>query len=90
MLHSYEPSFDEEKCILCGTCIDRCPMKALTMGEGNLPDWNRDRCIGCAVCATGCQDEVITMVERKGTSPPPADQRALGEAIMRDRARAGR
>jgi Pyruvate/2-oxoacid:ferredoxin oxidoreductase delta subunit len=89
MLHSYEPFFDEEKCILCGTCIDRCPMKALTMGEGNVPDWNEDRCIGCAVCATGCQDEAITMVERKGASPPPTDQRALGEAIMRDRARAG-
>jgi len=83
MLHNYEPSFDADRCILCGTCVDRCPMKALTLGDGTVPDWDADRCIGCAVCATGCQEEVITMVERKGISAPPADQRALGEAVMR-------
>jgi len=89
ILHAFEPVFEEEKCILCGICVDRCPTKALTMGTANVPDWNKERCIGCAVCASGCQEEVITMVERAGAAPPPADVKALGEAVMRDRVRAG-
>jgi Pyruvate/2-oxoacid:ferredoxin oxidoreductase delta subunit len=89
MLHSFVPSFDADLCTVCGTCVDRCPMDALTLGSGDVPDWNEDRCIGCGVCASGCQEEAITLVERVGDFTPPANRMALGKAMMRKRSEAG-
>ncbi len=83
MLHGFVPVFDSGICTLCGTCIDRCPTDALSLGSGETPDWNADRCIGCGVCASGCQENVITLVAREGDFAPPLDRRALGETIMK-------
>jgi ferredoxin len=77
----FEPSFDSDLCTACGTCIDRCPPEALTLGDNDLPAVNLDRCFGCAVCATGCPTEAITMVNKPGFPEPPKDGKALREAI---------
>lgn len=79
ILHSFEPSFDGDKCTLCGICVDRCPSEALVL-EDEL-EWKADRCIGCGVCVWGCEDEAITMVERPGDFVPPLTRRELGEKI---------
>ena len=79
ILHAFEPSFDSELCALCGTCVDRCPAEALTLGSAEVPDRNQDRCIGCGVCASGCPQEAITLVEKVGALVPPFDGKALKE-----------
>ena len=33
----FEPRFDPERCVACGSCIEWCPPEALTMGEANVP-----------------------------------------------------
>ncbi len=77
----FEPHFDADLCTACGTCVDRCPPEALTMGENDLPVVNLDRCFGCAVCATGCPTEAIAMANKPGFLEPPKDGKALREAM---------
>jgi ferredoxin len=43
---------DEEECIACGACADRCHMDAITVEQ--TASVNPDRCIGCGVCVTDC------------------------------------
>ena len=89
VLTPFVVSTNPETCTVCGTCVDRCPMDALTLGNSDVPDWDEDRCIGCGACASGCQEEAITLVERVGDFTPPANRMALGKTMMRKRSEAG-
>jgi len=82
----FQPEHKGDRCIACGSCIDRCPTDALTMSGGTGWALNLDRCIGCGVCASGCQSEAIALVGRAGAVPPPLDQKALLEAVKASQA----
>jgi electron transport complex protein RnfB len=82
----FQPIWDAELCIACETCIERCPMTALTLGEEDVPEVDLDRCIGCGVCATGCSAEAISLEDRPGILVPPVDQKALKAAIKASQA----
>ena len=77
----YQPTVDEDRCVACETCIERCPAEALTMGDSSVPELNLDRCFGCAVCATGCPEEAIIMEEKPNYPVPPKDLKELITAI---------
>lgn len=77
----FEPKFDADACVACGTCVDRCPPEALTVGD-DVPQINLDRCFGCSVCATGCPSDAIKMVAKPDFAAPPKDQEALMLAMM--------
>ncbi|MHA1112043.1 MAG: DUF362 domain-containing protein [Promethearchaeota archaeon] len=51
-------TFDAEKCVLCGTCIENCPVKAIEWPEvrkkGHVPVWDKKKCITCFCCAELC------------------------------------
>ena len=83
----FRPLWDTELCTACETCIDRCPMDALSMGDDDTPLVNLERCIGCGVCASGCPSEAIVMEERVGIPVPPMDHKALKEAVKASIAR---
>lgn len=85
ILHGFEPSFDPVLCTMCGDCVDRCPIHALILGEGETPEWQEVLCIGCGVCASGCDQEAIMLVEKDGDNVPPLDMKALGETILQKR-----
>ena len=42
----------EEDCKTCGTCVDLCPMAAITLNEH--VETNPERCILCCACVKGC------------------------------------
>jgi Pyruvate/2-oxoacid:ferredoxin oxidoreductase delta subunit len=77
----YQPRFDPARCMACGTCIDRCPPEALSMGENRLPTVDMDRCFGCAACATGCPEEAIRMEAKPGFPVPPKNVKELVAAL---------
>jgi Pyruvate/2-oxoacid:ferredoxin oxidoreductase delta subunit len=77
----FQPVWDWDLCTACETCVERCPMKAIHMGEEDMPTVNLERCIGCGVCATGCPSEAIEMEQRQGIPVPPVNQKALKEAV---------
>jgi Pyruvate/2-oxoacid:ferredoxin oxidoreductase delta subunit len=77
----FRPHWNPDLCTACETCMERCPMNAVSMTEEDVPIFNLERCIGCGVCATGCPSEAIEMEERPGIPVPPVDNKALKVAI---------
>ncbi len=51
---------DSDKCSGCGTCINRCPMDALSLNDGRAL-LNPDRCIGCGLCVSTCSAGSMTL-----------------------------
>ena len=53
------PKVDEEKCIACGVCIERCPENAISRIENNKANINDKLCIGCGECVALCPSGAI-------------------------------
>jgi len=70
---SYLAHVNEENCISCGNCIERCPMEAIDLIETSAMV-NEQRCIGCGVCVHLCSEGAIQL-NRTGNRevfvPPP-------------------
>lgn len=58
---------DDDACVGCGACIDRCWMEALKM-DGALAVRNFNRCIGCGICRYVCPSDAMKLVRREATS----------------------
>jgi uncharacterized protein (DUF362 family)/NAD-dependent dihydropyrimidine dehydrogenase PreA subunit len=54
------PQADPEWCTGCGTCIDQCPVSALSMND-DLPQVDPDACIICFCCQEICPEKAITL-----------------------------
>lgn len=72
----YIAAHDDAVCSGCGTCVDRCPMEAVTVPNG-VAELDLDRCIGCGLCVTTCTTGAMTL-ERK----PDAKQRFIPKDII--------
>ncbi|MBL7208750.1 MAG: 4Fe-4S binding protein [Dehalococcoidia bacterium] len=72
---------DEEECVGCGACTDRCQMDALTM-ESGLVIRNLERCIGCGLCISVCPADALRLEPREGAPVPPFDRREFNVAMM--------
>ena len=46
-----------DKCVACGTCINECPMGAIS--EGDIYVIDADACVGCGSCAGACPNDAI-------------------------------
>ncbi|MBN1260045.1 MAG: 4Fe-4S binding protein [Anaerolineae bacterium] len=49
-----------DACVGCGLCITRCPVKAITLVEGQAQIDNA-RCKGCGLCVSTCPSEAISL-----------------------------
>jgi uncharacterized protein (DUF362 family)/Pyruvate/2-oxoacid:ferredoxin oxidoreductase delta subunit len=54
------PQADPELCTACGTCIEQCPVSALSM-DGSLPQVDADTCITCFCCQEMCPEKAISL-----------------------------
>jgi ferredoxin len=74
---NFIPQVEAETCVGCGTCADKCHIRAITMHEdGNgteVPVVKKEACIGCGVCASGCPAGALTMSRRSVLYVPPND-----------------
>jgi len=61
---NYIALVDTEMCTGCETCIERCQVGAIQMGD-DLSVIDRQRCIGCGLCVSTCPEEAISMAQRK-------------------------
>jgi ferredoxin len=48
---------DENSCTACGTCINECPVEAIS--EGDVYKINPDLCTDCGACVDVCPVEAI-------------------------------
>lgn len=54
------PKADPDLCTGCGTCVDHCPVSALSMIE-DVPVVDADTCITCFCCQEMCPEKAITL-----------------------------
>lgn len=64
---AYSPSrfqarVDEEACVGCGTCVDRCLFKAIAIKD-DVSTIDYEKCYGCGNCAVTCPEEAMTLLE---------------------------
>ena len=54
------PHADPDLCTACGTCIEHCPVSALSMND-NLPQVDADTCITCFCCQEMCPEKAMAL-----------------------------
>jgi ferredoxin len=59
---NYYAEVDDEACIGCEACVDRCQMDAITVNE--VARVETDRCIGCGLCVTDCPTEAMVLKQK--------------------------
>ena len=57
-------TIENDACVGCGACIDRCWMDALKM-DGDLAVRDANRCIGCGICRYVCPTDAMKLVRRE-------------------------
>ncbi len=61
-------TIDEDLCVACGTCLDRCKFGAITVND--IAQVNPDKCVGCGLCAVTCPNNAIIMKRFERESIP--------------------
>ncbi len=49
---------NREKCTTCGTCIEKCPVDAISPEKGTV---NTKKCIACIGCVNNCPSDAVEM-----------------------------
>lgn len=52
------PAINPDLCTNCRTCIENCPVEALTAGV-NIPEFNYPECINCLCCIELCPEKAV-------------------------------
>ncbi|TFF89429.1 MAG: 4Fe-4S dicluster domain-containing protein [Promethearchaeota archaeon] len=70
---NYLSQIDQEICVGCGTCVERCPMDAISLNDDDRAEVNENHCIGCGLCARFCPEGAVSLKEGLRTVyiPPP-------------------
>jgi NAD-dependent dihydropyrimidine dehydrogenase PreA subunit len=79
---------DFDRCDGCGTCVDRCHLKAVSI-KNDKSVLNRDRCVGCGVCIPTCPTKARYLVRKSPEESVPAfpsDEVAFAQ-LAKDRGR---
>ncbi len=74
VLTNYYAEVAQDLCSGCETCLDRCQMEAIKMGDDSVAQVDRDRCIGCGLCVTTCPSEALSLKSKPESErrEPPA------------------
>lgn len=71
---NYKCEYNEELCINCGKCVERCAFAANKMIDDKM-NFNVESCYGCGLCVTTCPQNARSLVrkpEDKLYEPPEA------------------
>lgn len=49
----------KDVCVGCGTCIDACPVNAISLNDG-CAEINQEVCVKCGACKDICPVSAIT------------------------------
>ena len=53
------PWVDQERCTSCGTCVEECPVGAITLDDRDLAHIDEAECIRCGKCHDVCPAEAV-------------------------------
>jgi len=74
---------DENSCVGCGRCVQRCQMEAVVINEEQKAVIDLSRCIGCGVCVPTCKPEALRLERKESTTVPPKDAARLYLNILK-------
>ncbi len=77
---NYLVAVDQERCDLCETCIERCPIDAFSVRDNRI-ERDAQLCIGCGLCVSTCPSEALSMMAREEHQTPPRGQKELFAAM---------
>ena len=60
---NYFVQLDDDACVNCETCIDRCPMGAISAGDESV-SVELPRCIGCGLCVSTCPSNALKLIAK--------------------------
>jgi electron transport complex protein RnfB len=80
---------DEDSCIGCEICVERCNMDAIEV-EDAIAKVDLTRCIGCGVCVLTCTSEAIKLRKKEEETLPPRNTLATYMTIMDKKAEIAR
>ena len=86
---NYLAEVDEDLCIGCGTCEERCNMDAVHV-EDAIAHVDKTRCIGCGVCVPTCTSEALQLHKKEEEVIPPRNTKETYMAIMDKKAELAR
>ena len=78
VLTNYYVDVDADACSGCETCVDRCQMEAIEVGDDGVAHVNRDRCIGCGLCVTTCPGEAAKLIAKPKSDRQTPPETARG------------
>lgn len=81
VVSNYYSQIDPELCTGCGTCIERCQVKAITLID-DIASIDLKRCIGCGNCIITCPSEAISLQKKEERHVPPPTMDDLYDLIL--------
>ena len=63
----YISTINQDKCVGCGTCIEKCQFHALELNDDGKAERINENCMGCGSCAYFCPENAIAMIEQPRT-----------------------
>jgi formate hydrogenlyase subunit 6/NADH:ubiquinone oxidoreductase subunit I len=79
------PMVDSGKCTVCGTCEERCQIKAIKVGGTGVAQVEAEWCIGCGVCIDSCPSKALHLQARYEAIMPPQNLRAMTMRILKEK-----
>jgi Pyruvate/2-oxoacid:ferredoxin oxidoreductase delta subunit len=71
---NYIARINTDDCIQCDSCIEDCPVNAITNGgNGDAPVIDESICLGCGVCSLNCKSESLKLEKRNSRVFCPED-----------------
>lgn len=55
------PVVDSELCVVCGKCVEICPLDVMKLKDGRIIVMYPDECWHCRACVMDCPKEAIRM-----------------------------
>ena len=53
------PWVNQDLCVVCGICVDECPVGAITQKQSQKAFINEDECIRCGKCHEVCPENAV-------------------------------
>ena len=76
---------DEDLCVICGDCLERCQFNALELGDTALMI-DSGNCVGCGLCVPACPEDALVLIRRPEDeiTPLPEDITEWGKTRFAD------